>query len=52
MPEPQADVERSFGKGKAPEGEAIPKTERKFAVKMVNGRITLDKEVLKGLKEN
>ena len=52
VPEPQADVERSFGKGKANEGEAIPETERKFAVKMVNGRITLDKDVLKGIKEN
>ena len=28
IPEPQADVERSFGKGKAPEGVAIPDTER------------------------
>ncbi len=52
VPEPQADVERSFGKGKANEGEAIPETERKFAVKMVNGRITLDKNVLKDIKEN
>jgi hypothetical protein len=48
MPEPQADVERSFGKGKANEGEATPETERKFAVKMVNGRIVVDKDVLRG----
>jgi hypothetical protein len=52
VPAPQADVERSFGKGKANEGEAVPETERKFAVKMVNGRITLDKDVLRGIKEN
>ena len=52
VPEPQADVERSFGKGKAPEGAPVPETDRKFAVKMVNGRITLDKDVLKGIKEN
>ena len=49
MPEPQLDSERTFGKGKASEGEAIPEeTERKFGVKMVNGRIILDKQVLKG----
>ena len=49
MPEPQVDSERTFGKGKASEGEAIPEeTERKFGVKMVNGRIVLNKEVLKG----
>ena len=48
MPEPQ-QVERSFGKGKASEGEAVPEeTERKFGVKMVNGRIVLNKEVLRG----
>ena len=52
MPEPQADVERSFGKGKSPEGVAIPDTERVFAVKMVDGNIRLDTKVLKGLKEN
>ena len=48
MPEPEQDVERSFGKGKANEGEATPETERKFAVKMVDGRIVLDKDVLRG----
>ena len=52
IPEPQADVERSFGKGKAPEGAPIAETEREFAVKMVNGRITLDKNILKDIKEN
>ena len=49
MPEPQVDSERTFGKGKASEGEAVPaETERKFGVKMVNGRIVLNKEVLTG----
>ena len=52
IPEPQADVERSFGKGKAPEGAPVAETEREFAVKMVNGRITLDKNILKDIKEN
>ena len=48
MPEPE-QVERSFGKGKANEGEAVPETtERKFGVKMVNGKITLDRKVLRG----
>ncbi len=48
MPEPE-QVERSFGKGKASEGEAVPETtERKFGVKMVNGKITLDRKVLRG----
>ena len=46
MPEP-AEVERTFGKGKANEGEALPETERQFGVKMnEKGRIVLDKEVL------
>ena len=43
MPEPSNDVERSFGKGKSSdEGEAPEETERKFGMKMVKGRITLD----------
>ena len=49
MPEPSNDVERSFGKGKSSdEGEAPEETERKFGMKMVNGRITLDKEYYRG----
>jgi len=48
MPVPE-ETERTFGKGKANEGEAVPaETERQFAVKMDNtGKITLDREVLK-----
>ena len=50
MPVPEAETERTFGKGKSNEGEAVPaETERQFAVKMDdNGRITLDKELLRG----
>ena len=49
MPEPSNDVERSFGKGKSSdEGEVPEETERKFGMKMVNGRITLDKEYYRG----
>tara|TARA_R100001244_G_scaffold87298_2_gene66814 strand:+ start:517 stop:1776 length:1260 start_codon:yes stop_codon:yes gene_type:complete len=51
MPQPQ-EIERSFGKGKAPEGAPIAEQERKFAVKMVNGKISLNRELLKELKEN
>jgi len=48
MPVPE-DTERTFGKGKANEGEAVPaETERQFAVKMDNtGKITLNRDVLK-----
>ena len=50
MPVPE-ETERTFGKGKSNEGEAVPaETERKFAVKIdkTSGKITLDKELLKG----
>ena len=50
LPVPE-DTERTFGKGKSNEGEAVPPvTDRKFAVKMDKntGRITLDKTLLKG----
>ena len=48
VPEP-VEVERAFGKGKASEGdEPLQETEREFAVKWENGRITLDKNVLRG----
>ena len=47
VPEP-AEVERTFGKGKASESEEpMQETERKFAVKWENGRITLDKDILR-----
>ena len=46
VPEP-VEVERAFGKGKATEGdEPLQETEREFAVKWENGRITLDKQLL------
>jgi len=46
VPEP-VEVERAFGKGKASEGdEPLQETEREFAVKWENGRITLDKNLL------
>lgn len=50
IPVPEA-TERTFGKGKSNEGEAVPaETERTFAVKMDKdtGRITLNKELLQG----
>ena len=49
MPEPAQDVERSFGKGKAADEGAVPEeTERKFGMKMVKGRITLDPSYYRG----
>jgi hypothetical protein len=50
IPVPEA-TERTFGKGKSNEGEAVPaETERTFAVKMDKdtGRITLNKKLLQG----
>jgi len=48
VPEP-VEVERAFGKGKASESdEPLQETEREFAVKWENGRIALDKNVLRG----
>ena len=47
MPEP-VEVERTFGKGKASEGEAVTETEREFAVtKDETGHIRLDVDMLK-----
>ena len=47
MPE-AVEVERTFGKGKSPEGEAIVETAREFAVtKDETGRIHLDVGMLK-----
>ena len=42
MPEPTNDVERSFGKGKSADEGELPETERKFGMKMVDGKIKLD----------
>ncbi len=47
MPEP-VETERTFGKGKASEGEAVAETEREFAVtKDETGHIRLDVDMLK-----
>jgi len=47
MPVPEIETERSFGKGKSPEGEAKPEpTERKFGIKMDRqGTFRLNPEV-------
>ena len=49
LPVPE-ETERTFGKGKSTEGEAVPaESERKFAVRMdKTGRIKIDPEVLRG----
>ncbi len=44
MPEPSNDVERSFGKGKSADEGEVPETERKFGMKMVDGKIKLNKD--------
>ena len=49
MPEPSNDVERSFGKGKAAdEGEVPEPTERKFGMKMVDGKLRIDQDYYRG----
>ena len=49
MPEPSNDVERSFGKGKsADEGEVPEPTERKFGMKMVDGKLRIDQDYYRG----
>ena len=48
MPEPSNDVERSFGKGKSADEGEVPETERKFGMKMVNGKITLNRDYYRG----
>ena len=49
MPEPTQDVERSFGKGKsADEGELPKETERQFGMKVVDGKIKLNKDYYRG----
>ena len=49
MPVPEKETERSFGKGKAQEGEVKPEqTERKFGIKMDDrGTFRLNPEVYK-----
>jgi len=48
MPEPTTDVERSFGKGKSADEGEVPETERKFGMKMVDGKIKLDADYYRG----
>ena len=49
MPEPSNDVERSFGKGKsADEGEVPEPTERKFGMKMVDGKLKINRDYYRG----
>ena len=49
MPVPEA-TERQFGKGKSNDGEApaVEEKERQFAVEMKDGKIRLNKELLRG----
>ena len=48
MPEPTQDVERSFGKGKSADEGEEPETERQFGMKMVDGKIKLNKDYYRG----
>jgi len=49
MPEPSNDVERSFGKGKTAEEGEVPETKREFGMKVVDGKIKLNRDYyLKG----
>ena len=49
MPEPSNDVERSFGKGKSSDEGEVPETKREFGMKVVDGKIKLNRDYyLKG----
>jgi len=48
MPEPSNDVERSFGKGKSADEGEVPETERKFGMKVVNGKLKLNRDYYRG----
>ena len=49
MPEPSAEVERSFGKGKSSDEGEVPETKREFGMKVVDGKIKLNRDYyLKG----
>ena len=48
MPEPSNEVERSFGKGKSADECEVPETERQFGMKMVDGKIKLNKDYYRG----
>jgi len=47
MPEPSADVERSFGKGKSADEGEVPETNREFGMKMENGIVKLNPAIYK-----
>jgi hypothetical protein len=47
MPEPNAEVERSFGKGKASDDGEEPATEREFGMKVEGGQIKLNRSIYK-----
>ena len=49
MPEPSNEVERSFGKGKSSDEGEVPETKREFGMKVVDGKIKLNRDYyLKG----
>ena len=50
MPEPSNDTERSFGKGKSADEGEVSETERKFGMKMVDGKIKLNQDYYRGEK--
>jgi hypothetical protein len=47
MPEPNAEIERSFGKGKASDDGEEPVTEREFGMKVEGGQIRLNRSIYK-----
>jgi len=47
MPEPSAEVERSFGKGKSSDEGEVPETKREFGMKMENGLVRLNPDFYK-----
>jgi hypothetical protein len=48
MPEPAQDIERSFGKGKSADEGELPETERQFGMKVVDGKIKINKDYYRG----
>jgi hypothetical protein len=48
MPEPSNEVERSFGKGKSADEGEVPETERQFGMKVVDGKIKINKDYYRG----
>jgi len=48
MPEPAQEIERSFGKGKSADEGEVPETKREFGMKVVNGKIQMNKDYYRG----